>query len=166
MSNKYILLSILIIASVFLSGCIDDKTANTATPPDFIPKTNFSSGFTFMGIHDTKVNIAGSMQSGFEGVYRYGGEDIYVVALKNDDPEALLARYKADIRAQYPKDYNPFEEISINNHPATKVSDLSVSNGKEEKKYRIIWAKEGYVVEVGLSTNADAVNSLATATGY
>ncbi len=168
MSNKYIILSILIIASVFSSGCIfDEKTRpDQTTEPDFIPTTNLPAGFTFMAIHDTKVIIANSTVSGFEGVYRYGGEDIYVIALKNDDPEALLTKYKAEIIAQYRKDYNPFEEISINNHPATKVNDLGISNGKEQQKYRIIWPKGGYLVEVGFSTNPSVVYSLARATGY
>lgn len=168
MSNKYRLLSILIIASVFSSGCIfDEKTRPDQTSePDFIPTTNLPAGFTFMGIHDTKVIIANSTVFGFEGVYRYGGEDIYVIALNNEDPEALLAKYKADITAQYKKDYKPFEEISINGHPATKVNDLGISNGREQQKYRIIWAKGGYLVEIGFSTNPNVVVSLATATGY
>jgi hypothetical protein len=168
MFNKYILLSILIITSVFSSGCIfekDDK-ANQSIGPDFILKTNLPAGFTYLGIHETTINIANSTVSGFEGVYRYGGEDIYIAAYKNDDPEALLSQYKADLRKNFRKDYNPFEEISINGHAATKLTDIIVLDGKNVPRYSIIWANKGYMIQVGSFSDVNPVVVLASATGY
>jgi len=109
MLKKYIFLSILIISSVFLSGCVFDNNnkPNQTIGPDFIPRTNLPAGFTFMGIHDITMDIANSSVSGFEGVYRYGGDDIYITAVKHDDPEALLSEYKADLREPFKADYLP-----------------------------------------------------------
>lgn len=168
MSKKYILLSILLISSVFFSGCIfeNKNKPNQTIGPDFIPRTNLPAGFTFMGIHDTTINIANSTVSGFEGVYRYGGEDIYIAAVKHDDPEALLSQYKADLRTHFRKDYNPFEEISINGHSATKFTDIIILDGKNVPRYSIIWANKGYMIEVGSFADIITVVSLASATGY
>lgn len=168
MFNKYILLSILIITSVFLSGCIfekDDK-ANQSIGPDFILKTDLPAGFTYLGIHETTINIANSNVSGFEGVYRYGGEDIYITAIKNDDPESLLSKYKADLRTHFNKDYNPFEDISINGHAATKLTDFIIINGNNVPRYSIIWANKGYMIKVGSFADVNPVVVLASATGY
>lgn len=169
MPNKYVLLSILLITSVFLSGCIFDNNndkQNQTLEPDFIPKTNLPPGFTFMGIHDTTIDIANKSVSGFEGVYRYGGDDIYIIAIKSDKPEALLSQYKADIKQKFREDYNPFEEITLNGHAATKLSDIMILNGKEERRYSIIWVKGGYMIQVGSSSDSLIVFSLASATGY
>ena len=168
MFNKYILLSILILTSIFSSGCIfekDDK-ANQSIGPDFIIKTNLPAGFTYMGIHETTINIANSTVSGFEGVYRYGGEDIYIAAFKNDDPETLLSQYKADLRTNFKKDYNPFEDISINGHAATKFTDVIVLDGKNVPRYSIIWANKGYMIQVGSFADVNPVVVLASATRY
>ena len=168
MFNKYILLSILIITSVFSSGClIDNNTkANQSIGPDFILKTNLPAGFTYMGIHETTINIANSTVSGFEGVYRYGGEDIYIQAVKNDDPEDLLTQYKADLRSKFNKDYNPFEEITINGHAATKFTEFRTLDGKSVPRYSIIWANKGYMIQVGSFADVNPVVVLASATGY
>ncbi len=168
MSNKLILLIMLIIASLFISGCIFDDTSktNTTIAPDFIPKTNLPTGFTFMGIHETTIDIANSTVTGFEGVYRYGGDDIYVMAIKNDNPEALFSQYKVDLRQKFREDYNPFEEISINGHAATKFSDVTILNGKETRRYSIIWTRGEYMIQVGSSSDPLIPVSLATATGY
>ncbi|TRZ88684.1 MAG: hypothetical protein D4R88_07290 [Methanosarcinales archaeon] len=168
MFNKYILLSILIITSVFSSGCIfeNNNKANQSIGPDFILKTNLPAGFTYLGIHETTINIANSTVSRFEGVYRYGGEDIYIAAYKNDDPEALLSQYKADLRKNFRKDYNPFEEISINGHAATKLTDVIVLDGKNVPRYSIIWANKGYMIQVGSFADVNPVVVLASATGY
>ncbi|GFO97940.1 uncharacterized protein ig2599ANME_2151 [groundwater metagenome] len=169
MSNKYILLSILIIASIFLSGCVfenNNNKANQTIGPDFIPITNLPPGFTFMGIHETTMDIANSTVSGFEGVYRYGGEDIYIVAIKHENPETLLSQYKADLRKEFKADYDPFEEISINGHAATKLNDAIIVNGKQQMRYSIIWAKGDYMIQVGSFADAMTVVSLASATGY
>ncbi len=169
MPKKYVLLSILIIASLFFSGCIFDKNNNKQNQtigPDFIPKTNLPPGFTFMGVHETTMDIANSTFNGFESVYRYGGEDFYIIAIKQDNPETLLSQYKADLRKQFKVDYNPFEEIAINGHSATKFTDAIIANGKQELRYSIIWANKGYMIQVGSFSDAMPVVSLASATGY
>lgn len=166
MSKKYILLSILLIATTFISGCIFDKNSGTnqTIGPDFIPRTNLPAGFTFMGIHDTTMEIANSTESGFEGVYRYGGEDIYIQAFKHDNPETLLSQFKADLRTL--KNYDPFEEISINGHAATKFTDFIVLDGKNVPRYSIIWANKGYMIQIGSFADVNPVVVLASATGY
>lgn len=169
MPKKYVLLSILIIASVFLSGCIfenNNNKQNQTTGPDFIPRTNLPPGFTFMGIHDTSIDIANSSVSVIEGVYRYNGEDIYVMAIKSENPESLISKYKAEIKQKFREEYNPFEEISINGHAATQLSDFTILNGKEVRRYSIIWAKDGYMIQVGSSSDSLIAFSLASATGY
>jgi hypothetical protein len=165
MPKKYVLLSILIIASVFLSGCIFDKP-NQTIGPDFIPRTNLPPGFSFMGIHETTLEIANSTFNGFEGVYRYGGEDIYIVAIKHDNPESLLTQYKTDLRKQFRSDFNPFEETSLNGHGATKFTDAIIVNGKQQLRYSLIWVNKGYMIQVGSFTDDKTVESLASATGY
>lgn len=168
MSNKYILLSILMIASVFLSGCVfeNNNKINQTIGADFIPRTNLPPGFTFMGIHEITMDIGNSTVSGFEGVYRYGGEDIYIVAIKHDAPVDLLAQYKKDLRKEFKADYDPFEDISINGHAATKFTDARIQNGKMEPRYTIIWAKGGYMIQVGSFADVNPVIVLASATGY
>lgn len=168
MSKKFILLTILIIASVFLSGCVFEQTskANETIGPDFIPRTNLPTGYSFMGIHETTIDIANTTVSMFEGVYRYGGDDIYIQAFKHDNPETLLSQFKADQRKKFREDYDPFEDISINGHAATKFADVGILKGKEQKKYSIIWAKGDYMVMVGSSFDPMISAVLASATGY
>lgn len=174
MSKKFILLSLLIIVSVFLSGCVfeDASKANQTTGPDqtigpdFIPRTNLPTGYTFMAVHETTIDIANTTVSGFEGVYRYGGDDIYIMAIKSDNPEALFSQYKADMRLKFKPDYNPFEEISINGHAATKFTDITILNGKETQRYSIIWTKGEYMIQVGSSSDPMIVATLASTTGY
>jgi hypothetical protein len=172
MSNKYILLSILIIGSVFSSGCLfennnnSNNKANQSIGPDFIIKTNLPPGFTFEAIHDINAKIGNSYINGSEGVYKYGGKYIYIQAFKSDDADALFSQYKEDLREDFRKDYNPFEEISINGHAATKFNDFRVENGETQPRYNIIWAKGDYLVQVGSSSDPMIVFSLASATGY
>ncbi len=168
MPNKYILLSVLLIATAFISGCIFDENSGTnqTIGPDFIPKTNLPAGFTFMGVHEITMDIGNSAVSGFEGVYRYGGEDIYIVAIKHDDPEALLSQYEADLRKKFKNDYDPFEEISINGHVATKFTDFIILDGKSVPRYTIFWANKGYMIHVGSFADVNTVVALASATGY
>ena len=168
MLTKYILLSILLISSVFISGCVfeNNNKPNQTIGPDFIPRTDLPAGFTYMGIHETTINIANSTMSGFEGVYRYGGDDIYITAVKNDDPEALLSQYKADLKKPFKADYNPFEEITINGHSTTKFTGSRIENGKTVLRYSLIWANNGYLIQVGSFADVNPVVVLASATGY
>ena len=152
-----------------MSGCIFDNNNNKPNQtigPDFIPRTNLPPGFTFMAVHETTMEITNSTFNGFEGVYRYGGEDIYIVAIKHDNPETLLTQYKADLKKQFKADYNPFEEIAINGHAATKLTDAIIVNGQQQMRYSIMWANKGYMIQVGSFTDAMTVVSLASATGY
>ncbi len=169
MSKKIIALSILLVASVLLSGCIfeDKNRTNSSSNPDFIPQTNLPPGFIFMGINDDfNMDIANSTIKGVEGVYRYNGKDIYIQAIKNDNPEALLAEYKENLRKEFKKGYNPFEEVNINGHAATKINDAMIVNGNQQMRYSIIWANKGYLIQVGSFDDPTTVFSLASATGY
>ncbi len=168
MLNRYALISILIITSVFSSGCLfeNKNKVNETIGPDFIPRTNLPSGFTFMGVHETTMEIGNSTVNGFEGIYRYGGNDIYIVALKQDNPDALLSQYKSDLRKQFKSDFNPFEEISINGHAATKFTDAIIRNGRQNFRYSIMWVNKGYMIQVGSFDDAMTVVSLASSTGY
>ena len=161
MLKKPILLLVLLATSVFISGCIFGNGADT---PEGIPETDLPAGFTYMGAHEAPVNIGGSLINATEGVYRNSnGEDVYIQLIKNDKPDALIDQY----RLQY-KDanYNPFEEVSINGHKATKVTDYTTINGKQKAHYTIIWAADKLFVIVGSSTEPQSVMSLASATGY
>lgn len=169
MSKKYILLSIILIAPILLSGCIfeNDNNANQTVTPDFILQKDLPAGFTFLGINNEfKMNIANSTYKGVEGVYRNGGEDIYIQTIKNDNADVLLSKYKEELRQKFKSDYNPFEEITINGHPATKFKDIRIIDGKEQIRYSIMWAKQDYMVQVGSFSDFVTVVSLATATGY
>lgn len=167
MSKKYILLSILLIAPVLLSGCIfeNDNKMNQTETPDFIPQTNLPAGFTFLGINnDFKMNIENSTFKGVEGVYRNGGEDIYIQTIKNDNAGVLLSKYREELRQKFKND--PFEEITINGHPAVKFNDVRIIDGKQQMRYSIMWAKQDYMVQVGSFADFVTVVSLASATGY
>lgn len=167
MSNKIVFLSILLIITVFVSAFIfngDTGTPeNNQTGPDFIPKANLPAGFTFMGIHETALNIGGSSINAIEGVYRYNGDDIYIQAIKNDKPDALINQYKLQYKD---KKYNPFQEISLNGHMATQITDYTTVMGQQKPFYSLIWPKGDYMILVGSSSDAGAVTNLATATGY
>ncbi len=160
--NKFVLL--LIITTVFISGCIFDKN-NGSTPvkQDIIPQTNLPVGFTYMGTHETSVSIGGVSLVATEGVYRNAGEDVYIQVVRNDRPEALITQYKKQYKDV---NYNPFEDISFNGHEATKVTDYTVIDGKQSPRYTVVWAKEKNMIIVGSSGNPQTVIALATATGY
>lgn len=110
------------------------------------------------------MNIMNSTYNGVEGVYRNGGEDIYIQTIKNNDADVLLTKYKEELRQKFKND--PFEEITMNGHPATKFSDIRVIDGKQQIRYVIMWAKHDYMVQVGSFSDFVTVVSLATATGY
>ncbi len=160
MSDKSVLLLVLF-ATVFISGCIFDKDkANIKS--EFIPQENLPNGYTYMGIHETAVPIGDTSLSAIEGVYRYNGDDLYIQAIKNDNPEALITKYKLKYKDA---NYNPFEEVSVNGHKATRVTDYPTINGKQQPKYTIIWASGKSMLIVGSSTEVYPVMALATATG-
>ena len=164
MSNKKILLLVLL-TSVFISGCIFDKDDNgkQINGSKFIPQKDLPAGFTYMAIHETSVDIGNSSINAIEGVYRNSkGEDMYIQALENNSPSALINEYKLRYKDA---NWDPFEEIFVNGHKATKVKDYTTMNGQQTPKYSIIWATEKYMMLVGSSIDAQSVMNLASATG-
>lgn len=167
MSIKFVPLIILLATAVLISGCVFNKNdqKQAGTESDLIPKTNLPAGFTYLGVHEIPFEIGSSSINATEGVYRYGDEDIYIQVIKNDNPAALMAQYKSDIKKLFKADYNPFEEISLNGHKATQVTDFSIIDGKEKPRYGVMWANDNYLIVVGKSFNTSPVMTLATATG-
>ena len=164
MSNKFVLL-ILLVAGVLISGCTDkDNGTNPPVKSELIPTTNLPDGFTYRGVHETIINIGSSSINATEGVYRNSGDDVYIQVIKNDNPEALITQYKQEFKNVK---YNPFQEITLNGHKATQVTDYSTINGKQQPHYSVIWATEKAMILVSSPTAADAktVIALATATG-
>ncbi|VVB92559.1 Uncharacterised protein [uncultured archaeon] len=164
MSNKLWISAVLII-TVLISGCIFDKEkVNPNSTSEPIPQTGLPTGFTYMGIHETLVDIGGTSINATEGVYRYNNvDDVYIQVIKNDNPEDLIAKYKSSYKDVK---YNPFKEISLNGHKATQVMDYSTINGKDTPNYAIIWATEKAMIIVSSPTSDNnTVVALATATG-
>lgn len=162
MSNKFVLL-ILLVSAVFISGCVDkDNGTNPPVKSELIPTTNLPAGFIYMATHETPVEIGGSSINATEGVYRNNGEDAYIQVIENNNPEALITQYTAmynNVR------YNPFQEISLNGHKATQVTDYSTVNGQQKPNYAVIWATEKAMIIVSSPTaDAQTVIALATAT--
>ena len=165
MSNKFALLFILLASAIFISGCIFDKDNGNplnTTDPGLVPKGNIPPGFTFLGSHNTSVNINGKSLNADEEVFRNNNEEVYVQVIKNDNPDALIAEYMS----MYSKaNYDPFEEVSFNGHKATKVKDYLTKNSNQIPYYAIIWTNGSSMNIVGSLPDAYAVLSLATATG-
>lgn len=170
MSKQIIILSIFIAASILISGCITDKNNGTKgnetkiINSDIIPTINLPSGFTYLAVHDTDIDIGKTSKKATEGVYRTDqGEDIYVQVFETEKPDVLLDEYKA----QY-KDagYDPFTPINFNGHKATQVMYYFISNGKSVPKYNIVWTINNFMIKVGSSTDAKKVINLATATNH
>jgi hypothetical protein len=166
--KKILILSIFITVSILISGCITDKNNGTKVNEtktinsDIIPTINLPSGFTYMGIHDTDIEVANSSKKATEGIYKIEqGETIYVQVFRTEKPEELLD----ELKAQY-KDanYQPFTELSFNGHKATQVKYYFISNGQQVAKYYVIWTINNTMIKVGSSTDAQKVIELATAT--
>lgn len=168
MSNKFIWIPVLLVTAILISGCIfKDNTTNPQVNSDIIPTTKLPVGFTYMGTHDTSIDVNGSSIAAIEGVYRYYNEDVYIQVTKNDNPAALLAQYEAQLKKQFKEGYDPFKEISLNGHPATQVTDYSTINGTERPVYSVIWSTEKAMILVtSPTTDVQTVITLATATGY
>lgn len=168
MSNKFVLLLIFLITAVFISGCIDGYKPPVLQPTGqaLIPTTGLPAGFTYMGTHDASVDIGGRSVNVTEGVYRNGEDDIYIQVIGNENPGALLGQYKSDFKNKFKSDYNPFEEISFNEHTATKTTDFITMDGQQKTRYSIIWVTGKSMVIVGSSSDLQAVKDLANATGH
>lgn len=163
MSNKYILMLILLVTAVSIAGCLDkDNGTNPPVNPDLIPTTGLPAGITFMGVHETNVEISGSLINATEGVYRNAGEDYYIQVIGNDNPEELIASYKSMYKNA---NYEPFKEIYLNGHKATQVTDYTTVNGKQEPNYAVIWATGKAMIIVSSPTaDIQSVIALASAT--
>jgi hypothetical protein len=167
MLRKIILLSMFLATMVFISGCIDDK--NNENPVNVtetikseqIPTANLPSGFTFMAMHETNVDIGNSSRKAIEGVYRVNGDEVYVQVFNSETPEALIDEYKSQYKDA---NYDPFIEISINGHKATQVKYYIIINGTQIPKYNLIWTTKNSMIKVGSSVDAQKVIDLATAT--
>jgi hypothetical protein len=159
MSNKFVLL-LLLFSTVLISGCIFDK--EKATNSNFIPQTNLPSGYTYMGTHEVSIDIGNLSLSAVEGVYRYNGNDLYIQAINNDNPNALIAEYKLIYKDA---NYDPFENVTVNGHTALKVTDYAIINGQQKPKYTVLWSTGKFMIIVGPSTDSNSVMALATVTG-
>lgn len=170
MSKKVIFatVTIFLVATVFISGCITDKDKENKVNESgtiksgIIPMTNLPSGFVFVAKHDTYVDIGNSSKKTEEGIYKTDqGEDVYIQVFEDESPEELLNEYKS----QY-KDisYEPFSDILFNGHKATKVTFYSTSNGEPVPKYNVIWTNKNVMIKVGPSIYAQKVINLAIAT--
>jgi hypothetical protein len=95
MLKKIIILSMLFAATIFISGCIDNTNKenpvnNTDTnKSDQIPTVNFS-GFTFMAVHETQVDIGNFSRKAIEGVYRTDRERTYIFRFSRRIHQKLL----------------------------------------------------------------------------
>lgn len=168
MSKKTIMLLTFLAALVFIAGCITDN--NTENPDnktntiksEQIPTVNLPTGFTFMAVHETDVEIANILKKAIEGIYRTDtGEDMYIQIFKTDSPEALISEYKSEYKDA---GYDPFTEVYFNGHKATRVMYYFTSNGLSSPKYNLVWATKDSMIKVGPSLDAQKVINLATAT--
>ena len=159
MSNKIIVMAVLLVTAVFMSGCIFDNEDEPVSVPD----SDLPDGFTYLGTHETDVEIGDTSMAATEEVYRNGnGEDIYVQTIESDNPGGLITQFKTRYKDA---NYDPFKELSFNGHTATQVKDYVTLNGKQEARYVIIWATETSLMIVGSSKDNNSVLEMAIATG-
>ncbi len=116
-----------------------------------------------MGTHDTPINFVTPSINATEGVYRTNkGEDAYIQVIENDNPEALVSQYKQQYKDAM---YDPFQEIYLNGHKATQVTDYTTINGKQQPNYVVIWATEkAMILATSPTADAQTVMALASAT--
>ncbi|MCX9013435.1 MAG: hypothetical protein OIN89_01320 [Candidatus Methanoperedens sp.] len=163
MSNKILLIAVLLVTAVFLSGCIFDKDNGTGADTGIIPDAKLPDGFTFLGSHDANVEVGNTTLPATEDVYRNSNsEDIYVQVIESDNPGGLITRFKLKYKDA---NYEPFKDIWFNGHIATQVKDYITLNGKQEARYVVIWATETSMMIVGSSAAEKDVLDMAIATG-
>jgi len=133
---------------------------------EFIPEDNLPMGFTFMGSHDSIFEINGTTMKSQEGVYRYNSiNDIYIEVIKTDNPDILLNQYREQIKKQFKEGYDPFKEITINDHKAMQITDYSTVDGKQKPFYSIVWTtKNAMILITSPITELQPIITLATAT--
>ncbi len=152
-------IALLLIIAILVSGCVFNGNSNKV-----IPQTNLPYGFTYLGTHETEVNINGISMNATEGVYRHKEGYFRIQVIKDDNPERLLAQYKLQYKNVK---YSPFKEISFNGHKATMITDYSIRHGKQVPLYTVIWANKRYlfIVTSEEPTDSETVIALAAATG-
>lgn len=168
MPKKIVWIPLLLITAVIISGCIfnQGKGTNTTVSSDLIPTTNLPQGFTYMGSHEIPVDIGSSSINATEGVYRNNGDDFYIQVIENDYPQALLTQYKLQKQKEFKSGFNPFQEISLNGHNATQITDFSVIKQQQRQNYAVIWATGKAMILVSSPTaDLQTVIALAKATG-
>ena len=165
--KKPVILAILFAAAVIISGCIFDGDDSGKKPPEseLIPTAGLPEGFTYLGVHESSIDIGGSSITSTEGVYKNSGDDVYIQVIKDDTPEALLVQYKSQIKSKYRDDYDPFEEVSFNGHTATRAIEVTTLKGQPTPRYSVFWTSGSYMILVGTSSDPQAVMALAAATG-
>jgi hypothetical protein len=163
MSNKVLLIAVLLVTAVFLSGCIFDEDKSPGANTGIIPDAKLPGGVTFLGSHDANVEVGNTTLPATEDVYRNNnGEDIYVQVIESDNPGGLITRFKSKYKDA---NYEPFKDIWFNGHIATQVKDYITLNGKQEARYVVIWATETSMMIVGSSAAEKDVLDMAIATG-
>lgn len=172
MSIRPISLMTLLAIAIFLSGCVSYKDSNkvnnsTITPTEsgFFPKANLPPGYSFETVYETKEKIGNSSFNATGGLYKYNSGYAEILAIEHENPTSLMGLY----RSQYDNvTYNPFEEISFNNHKATIVTRYFSRDGKEEPKYTVIWTNGSYlfIARNEEQTDANTIVSFATASGH
>jgi len=172
--RKPIIVFFLIFAFAIVSGCISqDSKTSTPKPPisevkidDLIPKEG-PPGFRYLGTHDVVFleNV-----TGLEGVYQdsYGANlYIQVVNMSNlVEAEELIRKYKSQ---DFLKNlsYNPFEEVYISGHKATKITTYYTKAGRNAPHYSYIWNNESFVFLVtGNTETEEPILRLAWLVGY
>jgi len=164
MFKKLALLPVLFVIIALFSGCIDNKNNNPKS--EFIPEDNLPMGFTFMGSHESTFEIDNVSMKSLEGVYRYNSvNDVYIEVIKTDNPDNLLNQYREQIKKQFKEGYDPFKEITFNDHKATQITDYSTVDGKQKPFYSIVWtAKNSMIMVTSPGTELQPIITLATAT--
>lgn len=175
MNPKTAMFLLMISLLILAPGCLNDReveNTNTTKPPisvatmdDLIPTDNLPIGITYIASHPiTELGVNAT-----EGVYKNSeGIDFYVRVIKtesNKAAEELIKEYKAQYK-NYP--YDPFEEVTLNNHTATQVRDKPLQDGTRVSTYTYIWNKENYVfiTTSNLPDNNSPTFKLAKAIGY
>lgn len=163
MLKKFALIPLLLIITVIFAGCISNKSDNTKS--EFIPVDNLPVGFTYMGSHETTIDVGGVSLKALEGIYRQNNvNDVYIQVNETDKPDQILNQYMEQTKQQFKS--ATFEDISINDHNATKITHIPTIK-EQRPSYTIIWTTKNAMILVTSSTaDLQAVIALATATKH
>jgi len=177
MNHKIAMLLLIISLSILAPGCVDDReveNTKTTKPPiseatmdDLIPTENLPIGITYLGTHE--ITISELDVKATEAVYKNSERiDFYVRVIKtanNKTAKDLIDEYKSRYN-KYP--YDPFEEMTLNNHTTIQIRDKTLQEGSRVSTYTYIWNNENYVfiTTSNLPDNNSPTFKLAMAIGY